>query len=688
MWAFWDRAQFTLRANQRLVMSDGTTRYRAVVDHQNVRQELYFVATSVMTIAEPTTSTPISFPPHMTYPETPATTAHTVLNRTNGHWNISIPAFVSVDLYATESAVLKTPDTFLMILQPTALRATQRIELADGSVRYRAIFTDLFDNSQKELFLEAASDIIFEEVNADDPLATFATAAVTITDREEGLWEVTMKKPHIIRVFLVVDDNEPITTVSYTEDITIIATESIIASGMMRYRVVYDFFDTGEPQEYFIGSGSGGITRKRIESPAVTTPPTTDDDTPETIPPPATNDDEPPPLEYDEPSVVIGTDSCECRDCEICVPDEPELIDTDELTDTDEPIDTDELTDTDEPIDTDEPPFPTPDGYSDNDYQKLVAFALQNNLGLDLSDPASWSNNHDNHYRDDNYFIDIQWNDETPKRVVELTILHDVNDGSLTGVLDVSDFIALEALRLYSNPITGLISSNTPSLTVVNMYDCELTRLDLSESPALETLQVYRNRLTDISSLENLPNLKTVSVINNLLDLNDPAIQESIARIQETVDRNDGDFQYETQYCLKCNNSAAFIVRVCRCKPIAVDTDEPIDTDVPTDTDVEPSPCDCRNCTDCGFLGGAYGLGRVLGNNGDDDLPGVNDALEILKWIVGLDNTITGNNNALIAARIVEAGTANNPGVNDALEILKFVVGLDNVLDEHYEKKS
>jgi hypothetical protein len=64
----------------------------------------------------------------------------------------------------------------------------------------------------------------------------------------------------------------------------------------------------------------------------------------------------------------------------------------------------------------------------------------------------------------------------------------------------------------------------------------------------------------------------------------------------------------------------------------------------------------------------------------------VNDALEILKWIVGLDNTITGNNNALIAARIAEAGTANNPGVNDALEILKFVVGLGSMLDEHYER--
>jgi hypothetical protein len=100
---------------------------------------------------------------------------------------------------------------------------------------------------------------------------------------------------------------------------------------------------------------------------------------------------------------------------------------------------------------------------------------------------------------------------------------------------------------------------------------------------------------------------------------------------------------------------------------------------------VLPSDCVCANCTVCGFCGGVYGFGRVRGVGGGD-VPAVDDALEILKYVVGLDNLIEGNPDALIAARIMEAGTENAPGVNDALEILKFVVGLESVLNEHYER--
>jgi hypothetical protein len=92
--------------------------------------------------------------------------------------------------------------------------------------------------------------------------------------------------------------------------------------------------------------------------------------------------------------------------------------------------------------------------------------------------------------------------------------------------------------------------------------------------------------------------------------------------------------------------------------------------------------CDCNNCADCGFIGGRYGFGRVRG--GDSSEPGIDDAVEILKFIVGLDNVIAGNENAIAAAKITTAGNDSPPGIDDAVEVLKFIVGLDNVLDEFY----
>jgi hypothetical protein len=67
------------------------------------------------------------------------------------------------------------------------------------------------------------------------------------------------------------------------------------------------------------------------------------------------------------------------------------------------------------------------------------------------------------------------------------------------------------------------------------------------------------------------------------------------------------------------------------------------------------------------------GSGRVLGRN----KAGVDDALEILKWVVGLPNSICGNEPAFNAARVTGG---DSPAVDDALEILKWVVGLDSLL--------
>jgi hypothetical protein len=94
--------------------------------------------------------------------------------------------------------------------------------------------------------------------------------------------------------------------------------------------------------------------------------------------------------------------------------------------------------------------------------------------------------------------------------------------------------------------------------------------------------------------------------------------------------------------------------------------------------------CDCRNCEDCGHLGGKFGFGNVRGRTNDDGTPAapdVQDALAILRQLVGLLSVIDDNEDARIAANIVTPGAEGNPSVQDALQILRFLVGLSNMID-------
>jgi hypothetical protein len=76
--------------------------------------------------------------------------------------------------------------------------------------------------------------------------------------------------------------------------------------------------------------------------------------------------------------------------------------------------------------------------------------------------------------------------------------------------------------------------------------------------------------------------------------------------------------------------------------------------------------------------GGRYGFGRVT-NSGE--LPTVQDALQILRFLVGLSNAIEDDPDARLAANITNPGM-NRPSVQDALQILRFLVKLPSpVLD-------
>jgi hypothetical protein len=99
-----------------------------------------------------------------------------------------------------------------------------------------------------------------------------------------------------------------------------------------------------------------------------------------------------------------------------------------------------------------------------------------------------------------------------------------------------------------------------------------------------------------------------------------------------------------------------------------------------------PAVCDftgdCRNCDDCGLLGGRFGFGRVT-NNGVR--PGVADALQILRFLVDLPTAIHTCNDARGAANIINPGLGR-PKIQDALTILRFIVDLPTPLGALYER--
>ncbi|MCL1832332.1 MAG: hypothetical protein FWG45_05405, partial [Oscillospiraceae bacterium] len=94
----------------------------------------------------------------------------------------------------------------------------------------------------------------------------------------------------------------------------------------------------------------------------------------------------------------------------------------------------------------------------------------------------------------------------------------------------------------------------------------------------------------------------------------------------------------------------------------------------------EPLPyvCACRNCENCGFLGGAYGFGRVTNKSAK---PQIEDALAILRYLVKLSSPIDNNVNARAAACITNPGS-NEPKMADALAILRKIVKLSSELEK------
>ena len=137
--------------------------------------------------------------------------------------------------------------------------------------------------------------------------------------------------------------------------------------------------------------------------------------------------------------------------------------------------------------------YPTPGGYNDNDYQKLVTFLeLEDESGVrngekisenyDPQDPTTWEG--------------TTWENGNIFQI-------DFYDRNLIGKLDVSNCTELVHLYCGYNQLTELDVSNNTALVYLNCGYNQLTELDISNNTALEHLVCDNNQLTELDISNN-----------------------------------------------------------------------------------------------------------------------------------------------------------------------------------------
>ena len=161
--------------------------------------------------------------------------------------------------------------------------------------------------------------------------------------------------------------------------------------------------------------------------------------------------------------------------------------------------------------------YQTPIGFNDNDYQKLVKFALQDDnlakLGWDLSDPLSWGTIFDIWTYDG-----VIWNNDEERRVERINWAAGRHSliSHLTGPLDVSDFITLEILGLFDNQLTAINLTGNTGLRFLSVEGNPMDVFDVSDNLALEGLRVENSLLSELDVSKNV-NLARLSVGGNEL---------------------------------------------------------------------------------------------------------------------------------------------------------------------------
>ena len=153
--------------------------------------------------------------------------------------------------------------------------------------------------------------------------------------------------------------------------------------------------------------------------------------------------------------------------------------------------------------------YPTPGGYNDNDYQKLVTFLeLEDESGVrngekisenyDPQDPTTWEG--------------TTWENGNIFQI-------DFYDRNLIGKLDVSNCTELVELDCSYNQLTELDISNNAALVELDCSDNQLTELDVSNNTALEHLGCYNNQLTELDISNNTALVELDCSDNQLTEL-------------------------------------------------------------------------------------------------------------------------------------------------------------------------
>ncbi|MCL2632890.1 MAG: protein kinase [Oscillospiraceae bacterium] len=195
--------------------------------------------------------------------------------------------------------------------------------------------------------------------------------------------------------------------------------------------------------------------------------------------------------------------------------------------------------------------YPTPDGYNDNDYQKIIKFMLQgDNLekineykllfgyekeAVDLSDPQTWKWEMNPELSPEIYeaipawdvLRGVYWDDSTPKRIRKVSF----ESVGVSGELDLSGFINMTTLNINGgreggsfhpevsrvNSIHSLDLSGCVNLGWMGIANNRISTLDLSSITRLSTLHCHGNLLTELD-ISGLPYLETLYYHDNLLN--------------------------------------------------------------------------------------------------------------------------------------------------------------------------
>ena len=196
--------------------------------------------------------------------------------------------------------------------------------------------------------------------------------------------------------------------------------------------------------------------------------------------------------------------------------------------------------------------YPTPGGYNDNDYQKLVTFLeLEDESGVrngekisenyDPQDPTTWEGTtweNGNIFQIDFYDrnligkldvsnctelveLDCSYNQLTELDISNNTAMWYLYCGNnqLTE-LDVSNNTALMELGCSDNQLTELDVSNNTALVYLNCGYNQLTELDISNNTALEHLVCDNNQLTELDISNNTAMWELSCRNNQLTSLN------------------------------------------------------------------------------------------------------------------------------------------------------------------------